>query len=119
MDPYRYLRDYLLGTLQDENAELTDGAVVADDDTASLLCIVEDDLVDAYARGRLRGTMLERFESFYLASPRRRAKARFAAGFLRSVDRAKEIGPRRPTNVERCDCRAKTANACEWQRSRR
>jgi hypothetical protein len=119
MDPYRYLRDYLLGTLQDEKAEITDGAVVADDDAASLLCIVEDDLVDAYARGRLRGEVLERFESFYLASPRRRAKARFAACFLRIVDRSKEISPRCPIKVEHRDCREKTLNAGKWRRSRR
>ena len=118
MEPYRHLRDYLLGALHDDHAELTDGAVIADDDVASLLCVVEDDLVDAYARGRLRGEILERFESFYLASPRRRAKARFAACFLRIVDRSKEIGPRRPTKRER-DCRAHVANAREWQRSRR
>ena len=119
MDPYRYLRAYLLGTLHAENEELTDGAVVADDDAASLLCVVEDDLVDAYARGRLRGEFLERFESFYLASPRRRAKACFAACFLRIVDRSKEISPGCPSKVEQRDCRGKTLNAGEWRRSRR
>jgi hypothetical protein len=119
MDPYRYLRDYLLGAVHEENAELTDGAAVADDDVASLLCVVEDDLVDAYARGRLRGAMLERFESFYLSSPRRRAKARFAACFLRIVDRPKEIGPRHPIKVESRGCRGKTLNTGQWQRSRR
>jgi hypothetical protein len=91
MDRYRHLRNYLLGILHEDNTEVTDGVVVGDDDAASLLCIVEDDLVDAYARGRLRGDLLERFESFYLASPRRRAKARFAAGFLPIVDRWQEF----------------------------
>jgi hypothetical protein len=117
MESYRHLRDYLLGALHDDHAELTDGAVIADDDAALLLCLIEDDLVDAYARGRLRGDILERFESFYLTSPRRRAKACFAACFLRLVDRSKEIGPRRPMKRER-DCRANLANACKWQRSR-
>jgi hypothetical protein len=88
MDPYRYLRDYLLGTLHDESAELADQAAIVDDDVASLLCVVEDDLVDAYARGRLSQEMLRRFELFYLASPRRRAKVRFAVSFLRIVDRS-------------------------------
>jgi hypothetical protein len=87
MDPYRHLRNYLLGILREDNAELTDGVVVSDDAAASLLCVVEDDLVDAYARGRLRGRLLERFESFYLASPRRRARVHFAACFLPIVDR--------------------------------
>ena len=52
-----------------------------------MLCLVEDDLVDAYASGRLTGELLEGFESFYLASPRRRAKVTFAAQFRRVVER--------------------------------
>jgi hypothetical protein len=57
------------------------------DGLAALLCIVEDDLVDAYVRGRLSGEMLERFESFYLESPYRRAKVRFADVLCRIIDR--------------------------------
>jgi hypothetical protein len=82
-----YLRDYLLGTLEEENAELIEEAVFVNDDLAARLCIVEDDLVDAYVRGHLTGPLLERFEAFYLASPRRRAKVGFAAQLLRVVGR--------------------------------
>jgi hypothetical protein len=81
------LQGYLLGLLEDEDAEVMDEAVMVNDALASLLCIVEDDLVDAYVRGRLTEEMRARFESFYLASPRRRAKVRFAAGLLRMMDR--------------------------------
>jgi hypothetical protein len=49
---------------------------------------LEDDLVDAYARGRLTGDRLARFEAFYLASPGRRQKAAFAKRFLAAVDSA-------------------------------
>jgi hypothetical protein len=49
------------------------------------LCAVENDLVDEYVRGRLRGGMLKQFESFYLATPRRHEKLRIARGLLRIV----------------------------------
>ena len=48
---------------------------------------MEDDLVDAYVSGRLTGELLKTFESFYLASPHRRAKVIFATQFLRIVER--------------------------------
>jgi hypothetical protein len=81
------LRRYLLGILRAEDAELLDELVFVNDDIASLLCIVEDDLVDAYVSGRLTGKMLRKFESVYLVSPRRRARVAFAAELLRIVER--------------------------------
>jgi hypothetical protein len=82
------LIDYLLHLLPpDETARLDETAIV-DDDVAERLRIVEHDLVDAYVRGGLSGRTLTRFESHYLASPRRREHVMFAKSFVRSVDRA-------------------------------
>lgn len=78
---------YLLGLLPEEDAERLDELCVADDNVASRLCAVENDLVDAYIRGTLAEDALKRFESFYLASPRRREKVMVARGLLRIVDR--------------------------------
>jgi hypothetical protein len=78
---------YLLGELSDEDAERLDERSLADDDFAARLRLVEDDLVDAYAAGRLAGERLKRFESFYLASPRRREKTAFAKRLLQTVER--------------------------------
>ena len=44
----RHLASYLLGLLPEEEAERLDEASVVDDELASRLCGVEDDLVDAY-----------------------------------------------------------------------
>lgn len=82
------LQRYLLGLLPDERAERLDEASIADDDVASRLRIVENDLVDAYVRGALAGETLERFESHYLLSPRRRQAVNFARSFVRAVDRS-------------------------------
>jgi hypothetical protein len=48
---------------------------------------IENDVVDAYVCGTLEGELRERFESFYLASPLRRERVKFARGFLNAVDR--------------------------------
>jgi hypothetical protein len=87
-DDDRHLVRYLLGLLPEEETERLDEMSIADAEFAGRLRVVEDDLVDAYVRGSLEGETLERFESFYLSSPRRRESVRFAEGFLRTVDRA-------------------------------
>ncbi len=79
---------YLLGLLPDEDAERLDEASIVDDEVADRLREVENDLVDAYLNGTLAGESLERFESFYLSSPRRRQKVRFARSLLRTVNRS-------------------------------
>ena len=89
--PYESFHDdqligYLLGSLPADEAECLDEQTLIDDELAGRLRMVEDDLVDAYAGGRLTGDLLRRFEFFYLASPRRREKATFAREFAATVD---------------------------------
>ncbi len=81
------LARYLLGLLPEQEAEKLDEATIVDDDIATRLRMAENDLVDDYVSGALSGDMLERFESRYLASPRRRANVTFAEKFLGAVDR--------------------------------
>jgi hypothetical protein len=83
----RQLVRYVLGLLPDKDAERLDEQSIVDDEVAARLRSVENDLVDAYVCGTLDGEWLERFESWYLASPRRRDKVKFARQFLNAVDR--------------------------------
>lgn len=89
----RQLIRYLLGLLPDQETERYDEQSIVDDELAARLRVVEDDLVDAYVRGTLEEDLRQRFESFYLSSPRRREKVRFAARFLDAVDRAPSAVP--------------------------
>ena len=82
------LERYLLGLLPEEEAERLDRASIEDDDIAARLCMAEDDLVDAYVRRTLSGATLQRFETYYLSSRRRRERVAFAASFLDAVDRS-------------------------------
>jgi hypothetical protein len=87
------LVSYLLGLLPDEEAQRLDEASIADDEFVSHLRVVEHDLVDAYVSGTLAGDQLGRFESHYLASPRRRENVLFATSFLGAVERAASAQP--------------------------
>lgn len=71
---------YLLGAVPAEQAERLDELSVADEEFAWRLTGLENDLVDAFVRGELRGSQLEQFNSFYLLSPKRRQKVEFAGG---------------------------------------
>jgi hypothetical protein len=79
---------YLLGQLPEADTERLEEASIVDDEVAARLRIVEDDLVDAYVTGTLDRTTRERFESYYLASPRRCQKVATARRLLDAVDRA-------------------------------
>lgn len=77
---------YLLGELPEDDEERLDEQSVVDDEFASRLRLVEDDLVDAYTRGALTAERKRRFEAFYLASPRRRDKVAFARRLQQAVE---------------------------------
>ena len=79
------LRDYLLGQLSEPEAERLDELSIVDDVCAERIRIVEFDLVDAFARGELRGEVLEQFRSRYLTTPTGRDAIRFAEA-LQSLD---------------------------------
>jgi hypothetical protein len=72
------LTRYLLGSLPEEEAEHLDELSIADDAFAWRLSAVENDLVDAYARGELSAENLAQFKNYYLSSPKRLQKVEFA-----------------------------------------
>jgi hypothetical protein len=78
----RLLTRYLLGALPAEDAERLDELCIADEEVATRLHALENDLVDAYVRGEVPREDLGHFESFYLASAKRRQKVEFAAALF-------------------------------------
>lgn len=115
------LARYLLGLLPDEETERLDEVTLVDDGVAARLRLVENDLVDAYVSGTLAGEMLDRFESRYLASPRRRDQVEFAGEFLRAVDRkagngGEALAAVQPRNgiIQAVDAPAGTRKARRW-----
>jgi cell division protein FtsB len=82
------IAEYLLGSLPAAEAERYDELSVTDDEFAAALSAREKDLVDAYVQGELFQPLLERFESYYLASPRGREKLEFAQAFKGWVEKS-------------------------------
>ena len=80
----RALTRYLLGQLAGEDADRLDELAIVDDGMAWRVRTVENDLVDAYVRGTLDAESRRHFETHYLASPKRRAKVRFADAVRRA-----------------------------------
>jgi hypothetical protein len=81
----RLLVRYLLGELSAEEAEPIDLRSFVDDAFAARLDAVESDLIDSFVRQELSGAALERFRSFYLASPARRQRVAFAQALLEAL----------------------------------
>jgi hypothetical protein len=99
------LTSYLLGSLSESETESLGELSITDDEFARALQVVENDLVDAYVRGELSGSVLEQFKSFYLLSPKRREKVSLAETFLAFDQRAataqaKDAQPALPQNSE-------------------
>lgn len=93
-DDDRLIR-YLVGSLNDEQAEQLDELSIVDDAFAERLQDVENDLVDAYVRGELPSSIRTQFEAHYLSSPLRRDKVRFAEAWLTRQNRAESVQPAR------------------------
>ncbi len=84
---------YLLGSLPEKETERFDELSFIDDEFAEQVQAAEDDLADAYVNGELSGQTLERFNSYYLASPKRRDNVRFAQSLQVFTDQAVAAKP--------------------------
>lgn len=85
------LTGYLLGSLPSEQVEKFDEWSFTDEDFSTALKVAEIDLIDAYLHKELRGADLERFNSHYLSSARRRKKVNFAKSL--QIHAEKNIAP--------------------------
>ncbi len=93
------LRSYLLGFASPSETEQIDELSITDSEFADLIGAAEKDLIDSYVQDELRSDVLQRFEEYYLSSPRRREKVRFAQVFKEYSDaRISEVWSRRKTD---------------------
>lgn len=83
------LRGYLLGALPAERQEEIDERFLADEELHAELQATADDLIHAYLAGELSAADRERFETHFLASPRRRERVAFVRSLLSAVDHIK------------------------------
>jgi hypothetical protein len=92
-----HLIRYLVGDLADDEAERLDERSITDDAFAFRLRLLENDLIDRYARGKPFDAMLERFDGMYRTSPHLRERVRFAQALsVLTVAKAKPGLPSAP-----------------------
>jgi hypothetical protein len=95
-DSDEHLVRYLLGDLPDAEAERLDERSITDEAFALRLRVLENDLIDRYARGEPFDASLERLDRLYRASAYLRDKVQFAEA-LHAVTAAESAGqPARP-----------------------
>jgi|SRR5579872_226490 len=80
------IRRYLLGTAPPEERSALENRYLSDASLFEELTEAENDLIDAYVRGKLSGADRQEFERRYLSSPRGQTKVQFA-GALAAVAR--------------------------------
>ncbi|HSD29558.1 MAG TPA: hypothetical protein VLL75_19805 [Vicinamibacteria bacterium] len=82
------LRRYLLGRLAPDSRESVEKRLFSDDRIFwERLCLLEDELVDQYARGELDGEETASFERDFLCTDERRAKLDLAVALKEYVER--------------------------------
>ena len=91
------ITQYLLGSLAEDESVRFDELSFTDDEFADALKVAEKELVDGFVRGELSGEILEQFKSFYLTSPLRGEKVRFAKAFQIFAEKA--LAQRATTDV--------------------
>src|SRR5262245_48424628 len=84
---------YLLGQLPQSESERLDELCFIDEEFSARLQIIEDDLIDAYARGRLSKDERGLFEVKYLAVPYLRERVGFAMAFKDSINVTDAVPP--------------------------
>jgi hypothetical protein len=82
-DDKNKLTDYLLGRLPEEEEVRLENGYLAVEDAQERLLVVEDELVEAYARGRLSSDERELMERRLLASSEGRRKLEVAEALIR------------------------------------
>jgi hypothetical protein len=96
------ITQYLLGTLSQAETEQFDELSFTDEHFVEALNSTENDLIDAYVNGELKGPLFDRFESHYLLSPIKREKVELARAFL---DQGRRFITQTGSEVERASSR--------------
>lgn len=97
----KLIRNYLLGTLSQDRAEQLEEGLLMDDVLGEQVSLIEDELIEDYARNALSARDRAQFESYYLSTPKRRRKLMLVHGLRKYTSDVGHVSvadplPRRP-----------------------
>jgi CHAT domain-containing protein len=82
----RRLKDYLLGTLEDEAVQSRiEERLMVDEEFAVRVSAAEDELIEQFLDGELSDADADRFQTFFLAPPERRSQFRLTRDLRRAA----------------------------------
>jgi hypothetical protein len=84
------IRRYLLGELTEAEQTAFEWELLADHDKFEQVCEIENELIDSYMQGEMKGADLERFEGHYFSSSLHRERAAIAETLLVNIDQTVE-----------------------------
>ena len=96
------IRKYLLGTLPQTRAERLEERLLTDDELAEKVSLIEDELIEDYARDALNPREREQFKNYFLVTPKRHQKLMTVRGlrnYALETAGATVPAPRRPWYV--------------------
>lgn len=97
----RLIRQYLLGALSEEGQAMVQDRLLCDRQFFDTLVVEENELMDDYLRGALTKQSEEEFESYFLTSPERRQKLRFAKALKKRISEEALSKPHMEENPRR------------------
>jgi len=92
-DDFAVASRYLRGELPDDERAAFEERIVADDAVHTLVAAAEDELLDEYAAGTLRGPARARLAARLAADPALRARLALAEGLFRRAAREPDVAP--------------------------
>jgi CHAT domain-containing protein len=95
------LRSYLLGTLPQERAEQVEEWLLKDDDGIDELSLIEDELIEDYARNALDAGERRQFESHFLSNPKRQRKLMLVRGLRKYTGEIGHVSKADPAPARR------------------
>ncbi len=94
------IRRYLLAAVSEDEREQVETRLMTDDDFFQQITLVEDELIDQYLDRDLAQADEQRFEEFFLCTPERQQKLRFARALrMYAAQAARERSPRVATGL--------------------
>ena len=97
------INGYLLGDIQEEERARLEERLFADEGFFNQFELAEDELIEAYVRGRLPPAQRALFESHFLASERRRDRLAVAQTLLERFGAPEQINRRTAATVTTWD----------------
>lgn len=95
----RFLSRYLLGQVSPEERDQVEDRYLADDDLFEELVAAENDLIDAYIKGKLSVADQKLFESYFLNNAERQERVDFAKALANYDAELKPISNSGPENL--------------------